>query len=41
MLTGTRRLVLGGAFDHLRAAALGAMESESRIIEIAEGLTDS
>lgn len=32
---------LGSAFDHLRAAALGAMESESRIIEIAEGLTDS
>ncbi|WP_330290808.1 helix-turn-helix domain-containing protein [Streptomyces sp. NBC_00576] len=32
---------LGGAFDHLRAAALSAMESESRIMGIAEGLTDS
>ncbi|MDX3454641.1 helix-turn-helix transcriptional regulator [Streptomyces sp. ME02-8801-2C] len=32
---------LGGAFDHLRAAALSAMESESRIIGIAEGLPDS
>ncbi|WP_232838757.1 helix-turn-helix domain-containing protein [Streptomyces geranii] len=32
---------LGGAFDHLRAAALSAMESESRIVEIAEGLTES
>lgn len=32
---------LGGAFDHLRAAALSAMESESRIVGIAEGLTDS
>ncbi len=32
---------LGGAFDHLRAAALSAMESEARIIEIAEGLADS
>jgi len=32
---------LGGAFDHLRAAALSAMESESRIVRIAEGLTDS
>lgn len=32
---------LGGAFDHLRASALSAMESEARIIEIAEELTDS
>ncbi|MFI7295516.1 helix-turn-helix domain-containing protein [Streptomyces sp. NPDC050121] len=32
---------LGGAFDHLRAAALSAMESESRIMGIVEGLTDS
>ncbi|WP_241845035.1 helix-turn-helix domain-containing protein [Streptomyces silvensis] len=31
---------LGGAFDHLRAAALSALDSESRISEIAEELTD-
>lgn len=32
---------LGQAFDHLRAAALSALDSESRIIEIAEGLANS
>ncbi|WP_405906595.1 helix-turn-helix transcriptional regulator [Streptomyces sp. NBC_00828] len=32
---------LGSAFDHLRAAALSALDSESLIIEIADGLTDS
>ncbi|WP_415950944.1 helix-turn-helix domain-containing protein [Streptomyces sp. KLOTTS4A1] len=31
---------LGSAFDHLRASALSPLDSESRIIELAEELTD-
>ncbi|WP_407698809.1 Scr1 family TA system antitoxin-like transcriptional regulator [Streptomyces acidicola] len=32
---------LSSAFDHLRASALSALESEARIVRIAEELTDT